>query len=84
MGNLTAGWLVYLNVTSDSESILTFAEEIVAPLLFIKAIGDEAVFPVLTVGLFVVVFNPVEVNLTNGERESLNVLLTLCGHIGSE
>ena len=84
MGYFAARGLVYLNVTSDSESILTFAEEIVAPLLFIKAIGDKAVFPVLTIGLFVVVFNPVEVNLTNGERESLNVSLTLCGHIGSE
>ena len=75
---------MYLNVTSDSESVLTLTEEIVAPFLFIKAIGDKAVFPVLTVGLFVVVFDPVEVDLANGERESLNVLLTLCGHIGSE
>ena len=83
MGNLTAGWLVNLNLASSTESVLTFAKEIVAPLLFIKTIGDKAVFPVLTIGLFVVVFNPMEVNLANGERERLNVLLLLSGHIGS-
>ena len=84
MGNLTAGWLVNLNLASSTESVLTFAKEIVAPLLFIKTIRDKAILPVLTVGLFCMVFDVVEVNLANGERESLNVLLTLCGHIGSE
>ena len=83
MSNLATGWLVNLNVTCDTESILTFAEEIVAPLLFIKTIGNKAILPVFTVGLFVVVFDPVEVNLAKSERESLNVLLFLCGHIGS-
>ena len=84
MGNFAARWLVYLNVACDSESVLTFAKEIVAPFLFVKTIGDKAVFPVLTVGLFMVVFDPVKVNLANGERERLDVLLSLCGHIGSE
>ena len=83
MGNLTAGWLVNLNLASDSESVLTFAKEVVAPLLFIKTIRDKTVFPVLTVGLFCVVFDIVEVDLANGERESLNVKLLLSGHIGS-
>ena len=84
VSNLATGWLVYLNVTSDTESVLTFAEEIVAPFLFIKTIGNKAILPVFTVGLFVVVFDVVEVDLAKRERESLNVKLTLCGHIGSE
>lgn len=72
-----------LNVTSDTESVLTLTEEIVAPFLFVKTIRDKAILPVLAVGLFVVVFDPVEVNLAKSERESLNVKLLLSGHIGS-
>ena len=72
---------MYLNLTCSSESLLTFKVEIVAPLFFIKTVGYKAVFPVLTVGLFVVVFDVVEINLSDGERERLDVLLLLSGHI---
>ena len=83
VGNLAASGLVYLNLTSSSKSLLTFGEEIVCPFLDIHPIGYKAVFPVFTVGLFVVVLDVVEVNLANGERERLDVLLLLCGHIDS-
>ena len=84
VGYFTTRWLVYLNLTCSTESLFTLAEEVVCPVLLIHAIGNKAVFHVLTVGLFCVVFEVVEVNLANGERESLDVLLTLCGHIGSD
>ena len=67
MGYFAARGLMYFNLTSSSESLLTFEEEIVLPLLFIKTIGDEAILPILTIGLFVVVFDVMEVNLTDSE-----------------
>ena len=82
MGYFAARGLMYLNLTCGPESLLTFGEEIVRPLLGIHSIGYKAVFPMLTVGLFAMVFDVVEVNLANGEGERLNVLL--CGHNDSE
>ena len=79
MGYFAARRLMYFNLTCGPESLFAFKFEIVRPFLGIHSIGDKAVFPMLTVGLFTVVFDVVEVNLANGERERLNVLL-LCGH----
>ena len=67
MGYFAARGLMYFNLTCSSESLLAFREEIVLPLLDIHAIGYKAVFPMLTVGLFVVVFDVVEINLTDSE-----------------
>lgn len=67
MGYFAARWLMYLNLTCSTESLLAFEEEIVLPFLGIHTIGYKAVFPMLTVGLFAVVFDVVEVNLTYSE-----------------
>lgn len=82
MGYFAARGLMYFNLTCGPESLFAFKLEIIRPLLGVHTIGDKAVFPMLTVGLFAVVLDIVEVNLANCERERLNVLL--CGHKDSE
>ena len=56
-----------LNLASSTETLLTLKEEVVCPVLLIHAIGDKTVFPMLTIGLFCMVFEIVEIDLTDGE-----------------